>query len=363
MNEAKKHEQLLPVYPQYIQAGYQEDEINLVDLWIALLHYKKTFLAVFSIVLVLGLLFAFTVFNERYMLNSALEIGSIGSEGSIRKLESPESIISKFSNVLIPKITASFLSENPDVAPFKTTVSSAKGSEIVLIQNKVKDSQVEIFARFQNALAHELIRDHDQKINFYQSDLKAELVKAADKLQQLKLPETLNAKLDAVYLQQKGYESKLSHIRQSFDQIKQGGDELILTTLSDEQRKILTRDGEIDQTLLNIRYQDVLLNNRIQQDELTELLEKSKYKIKEIQREHQLEVEQQQRLVDSIQVKLDTYNRTRVVTQPVPSLEPQGLTRKMLTILVVTMAVFTGFGAMLLVMFRDKVRQRLEEIS
>lgn len=361
MNEAKRQEQLLPVYPQYIQQPFVEDEINLVDLWIALLAYRKVFAGVFSAVLLLGLVFAIFVYNERYMLNSALEIGSIGSEGSIRKLESPESILSKLSDVLIPKMTTQYLSQHPQLSPFKTTVSTAKGSEIVLIQNKIKDSQLDLITEFQNLLATELIRDHDQKITFYQSDLKAELLSAQDKLKQLQAPETLSAKLESVKLQQESTQSKLMHTQQSYDLIKQGGSELILTTLSDEQRKLLTTQGKVNQSLLNIRFQDVLLNNKIQQDELTQLLASSKLKMNNIQREHQIEIDQQQRLVESLQSKLDNFNRTRVVSEPVSSLAPQGMTKNLLIILVLFLAAFTGFAAMLVVMFRDKVKQRLEE--
>ncbi len=361
MNEAKKQEQLVPFYPQYIQQPFAEDEINLVDLWIALLAYRKVFAGVFSGVLLLGLVFAIFVFNERYMLNSALEIGSIGSEGSVRKLETAESILSKLSNVLIPKITAQYLSENPRLTPFNTSVSTAKGSEIVLIQNKVKESQIPLFTEFQNLLAAELIHDHDQKITFYQSDLKAELLSAQDKLKQLQAPETLNAKLENIRLEQESAQSKLQHTRQSYDLIKQGGSELILTTLSDEQRQLLTTQGRVNQSLLNIRFQDVLLNNKIQQDELAQLLASLKLKMNNIQREHQIEIDQQQRLVESLQSKLDNFNRTRVVTEPVSSLAPQGMTKKLLIVLVIFLAAFTGFAAMLVAMFRDKVKQRLQE--
>jgi uncharacterized protein involved in exopolysaccharide biosynthesis len=232
-----------------------------------------------------------------------------------------------------------------------------------LIQNKVREDQIALFANYQRLLTDEVIRDHDQKIAFYQSDLKAGLLQAVDKLKQLKDPEALNSKLEKVILQQKINESKLAHTIKSYKLIEQGGTDLILTTLNDEQSKLFTSGGKLNQSLLNIRYQDVLLSNRIQQDGLKSLIESSKVQIKDIQREHQIEIDQQQRQVDSIQAKLDTYNRTRAVTQPVPSLEPQGLTRKTLIILVVFLAAFAGFVAMLLAMFSDKVKQRREEIA
>ncbi len=363
MNEAKKHEPLQPIYPQYIQAPYVEDEINLVDVWVALIQYRKIFFGVFIALLSLGVVFAVFGFNERYMLNSAVEIGVVGNGGSVRKLESTESIISKLSNVLVPKITAQYMVQHPELGAFDTVISTAKGSEIVLIQNKVKEAQIPLFISYQSLLADELIKDHDQKISFYQSDLKAKLSQATDKLKQLKSPEDLSSKLEKVILLQKSNESKLAHTIKSFKLIEQGGTGLILTTLNDDQRKLFITGGKLNQSLLNIRYQDVLLSNRIQQDELTASIESSKAKIKDIRREHQIEIDQQQRLVDSIQFKLDSNNRTRVVTQPVPSLGPQGMTRNKLIILAVFVAAFAGFAAMLLAMFRDKVRQRLEEIA
>ncbi len=362
MNEAKKQEQLLPIYPQYVQTSYPEDEINLVDVWIAIIQYRKIFFGVFISLLIIGLVFAMFVFNERYVLNSAVEIGSVGSDGSIQKLESPESMISKLSNVLVPKITAQYRAQYPELGSFKTTISTSKGSEIILIQNKIKEAQIALFTHYQSLLTDELIKDHDQKIAFYQSDLKAGLLRAVDKLKQLKDPEELNSKLEKVVLQQKNNESKLEHTIKSYKLIEQGGTDLILTTLNDEQSKLFISGGKLNQSLLNIRYQDVLLSNQIQQDGLRALIESSRVQIKDIQREHQIAIDQQQRLVDSIQSKLDSYNRTRVVAQPVPSLGPQGLTRITLIILVVFLAAFAGFAAMLLAMFSDKVKQRREEI-
>ena len=74
-------------------------------------------------------------------------------------------------------------------------------------------------------------------------------------------------------------------------------------------------------------------------------------------------VQQQQRIVDNLQAKIDAYNHTRIVSQPVLSLKPEGLTRKKLIVLIIFLAGFAGFSAMLLAMFRNKIRQREHEIS
>ena len=89
MNETNKFEQLQPIYPAYVNASYQEDEINLVDVWIELTRYGRHFLVVFSALVVLGLLLAFFVFNEKHTLTSALQIGSYKLNGHVTQIESP----------------------------------------------------------------------------------------------------------------------------------------------------------------------------------------------------------------------------------------------------------------------------------
>jgi hypothetical protein len=363
MNEPKRQEQLQPLYPPYVSASYVEEEINLVDIWIELVRYQKVFWAVFALMFMLGLTYALVVFEERFHLISAIEIGSIGSNGTIKKLESAESLKSKLSNVLVPKTTVQFLADHPELGKFATTVSSAKGSDIVLIQNKVEESAIGDFTLYQTLLAGELIKDHDQKIAFYQADLEAELASAQDDLEQFKATETLRSRLDKQLLLRQTNKSKLTHIKKSHDLLEQGGKELILTTLSDEDRAAMTRNGSIDQQLLNVRYKDVLLSNQLQQDELQLMIASIDLGIIDIKRDYQIELDKKQREVQSIQAKLDTYNRTRVISQPVTSLGPEGMTRNLLIVLVVLAAGFAGFGAMLLAMFRYKVNQRRQELT
>ena len=362
MNEAKKNDQLQPVYPQYIPAQYMEDEINLIDIWITLRQYKKPFFQTFVLLLIMGLLVAIFVFNEKYTLTSAIQIGSIERNGNLVQLESAESLKSKLTDVLVPRVTAEWLSENPDSKKFKTSVSSPKGSDVVLIQNKVKTSDITAFQQFQNRLAAAVIADHQSKLSLFQEDLLAQLAEEKAKLARLQLPETLQSQLDKRRLALQAEQSKLKHLEDNFKLIQQGGEKWLYQSLTEEERRLLTQEnGKPDQQLLSARYEQVLLENRIQQDEYAEKIGSIQLELEDIKRNHADNISDQALVVQQIQNKIDSFNSTRQVSNPVISVEPSGLTRPLLIVLVVALSLFVAFAVVLMNLFRDKVKQRLQD--
>ena len=112
---------------------------------------------------------------------------------------------------------------------------------------------------------------------------------------------------------------------------------------------------------MQTRYDRVLLVSLIQQDEQHKTLELAKLELNEIELEHQREVEDQQREVVKIQQQMDAFNFTRLLSEPVRSLNSTQLSRTKMIIIVIFIAAFIGFLAMLIAMFRDKVNQRLQE--
>lgn len=362
MNEARKTEQLQPIYPQYIKAPYVEDEINLVDVWVSLLDYKKIFFAIFTSLLVIGLFFAFFIFNEKYMLTSAIQIGTVENGNAIVQLETTESVKSKLSNVLIPSVTNDWLQNIPEFNKIQTSVSSAKGSDIVLIQNKIKQDRIEQMSEFQNMLSVKVILDHEKLIALSQSELLAQLETAKARLKELEDPKTLQAQLDKLLLNQNTARIGLIRLQDSHKLYNKGGQQSVLQLLTeDEREQLMTLDGNIDHQLLNIRYEQMLLDNRIRQDEQNQQIQQINLSINDLRIDHAKQVKDHQRLVNQRLSKIEKYNKSRVISEPVISLKPSGLTRNKLIIGVILLAGFAGILAMLVVMFRDKVRQRLQE--
>jgi len=110
--------------------------------------------------------------------------------------------------------------------------------------------------------------------------------------------------------------------------------------------------------VLKARYEEILLDNKIKQDQQSQAIEASRLKMDDVRRAHQLKVEQQQRAVEAVRGKLKSFNISRVVSDPVRSVKPAGLSRKLLLVLVVFLAGFLAFMAVLLALFRDQVRER-----
>ena len=96
MNE--KTRELLPQQVSYYTYPDSEDDISLVDVWIAISAYKKLFWSVFSTLLVTGIILVIFVFNEKYILTSAVQIGSVLKNEYLRSCFLTKSLIKSFAN-------------------------------------------------------------------------------------------------------------------------------------------------------------------------------------------------------------------------------------------------------------------------
>ena len=437
----------------------QDEEINLIDVWVALTNYRKVFFSVFLLVLCLGLFFVFYTYKEKYSLVSMVQIGTFEQENTIMPLESPESLLSKINSSIIPRYSHQWMDAKQLKNIFKTETSNPKGSEIIVFSNKVKENDIELYSSYQSGLAEIIIEDHQRLINSFQAKLISSMENAQLKLKELQNPLTLDIKLKASQIRLDAEKNKLKKLQdESFFGIKKtefknnivaGENELELLKKAenklqqqvkrvDENRTILSRSiaelsQQIDEDRKNKKaaqqgvtelsaMSQLLIANEIQQNHNRLLALEERYyvtleneksdlslkivanqfkqadaekKIKvlrqkydQLLQENQLEIEQQKLVIDKIELdarqirfnhqnnvatqmqaikeiktRLDNYNETRMVSPPVPSLTTTGLTRNTLIILVIFLATFIGFGAMLIAMFADKVKQRRVELA
>lgn len=443
--------------PNYIYTS-QDDEINLVDIWITLVKFRKVFFLVFSAIMLLGLLSALTVFQEKKSLVTVVQIGTYSQEEKTLPLESPESLLSKINSAIIPEYTNLWMTEKGIDQAFETLASNPKGSEIITITNKVKENEVALFTDYQKKVAGVIIEDHRRLINSFQAKLTSGLELAQIKLKKLENPLELGIKLKSSQIKLEEEQDKLrrlqddnffgikktefknqilaadhelellkkegvnlqlqvqrieenkkiiaKNIGELSQQIKEDREsrkaaqkevtelsamsllmlgnesqqnhnrllsleERYYVTLENDKAAVLTkldanRLGQIDVekriNILKQKYDQMLVDNQLQVEQQNLVVEKAKLDVEQIKFNHQNAIAQQKQNIREIQIRLDNYNETRIVSPPVASLESSGLTRKALLILVVFMAIFSGFFAMLVAMFADRVRQRRLEL-
>jgi hypothetical protein len=113
--------------------------------------------------------------------------------------------------------------------------------------------------------------------------------------------------------------------------------------------------------LLTDKYQVLLEDDRILQDRQKLKVNEIKVKLEKIKLQHELSIAMQEQKVHEIKTRLDNFNETRAVSTAVQSLKPEGVSRLQLGFITILVAGFAAVVAVFLAMFRDKVKERLEE--
>ncbi|MGD2066772.1 MAG: hypothetical protein PVI43_06360 [Candidatus Bathyarchaeota archaeon] len=456
MNEKTRelYPQPMPMYA-YTPA---EDEISLVDIWLSLSRYRKSFFVTAAIILALGTAFSLFVYKERYSLVTTIQIGSVEKDNKIIPLESAESLLSKINSSVSPQYTHQWMRKNGYDKVFKTDISNPKGSDVVTLTNKVKENELKLFTGYQQGLAKLVIDDQRRLIKSLQAKLVANLELAQLELDTLENPLSLEVKLKASEIKLDSEQQKLKKLEdenffgiqknefqnkivagqheldllkatanslqaqmkrmeetkdilgKSIDEldrqikesrsnqrkaqagatelsamsqllidneIQQNNNRLLAleeryyVTLENEKTELLNKieanrlqqiDVEKKNNVLKQKYDQLILDNQLQIEQQNLVIDQARLNVERVKFDHQNLISEKTQRIREIETLLENYNETRVVSEPVASLEPTGLKRNMLLVMVVVLALLGGFFASLLAMFTDKVRQRKQEL-
>jgi hypothetical protein len=201
----------------------QDEDINLIDLWICFRRFKKRFVLVFTVVFVAGLLHSYFAFEEKFSVVSSVQIGAREKDDAILPVESPESLLSKVKSSIIPAYTNAWKQQNDFEGLLDTESSNPKNSNVILIINKTTNEGIAIVSDFQRGLVKTIIDDHKRMINLLKSKMESELRQAQIGLDNLVNPLTLEYKLKAIQIELDDEEIKLKKLEdeQSFS-VKKG---------------------------------------------------------------------------------------------------------------------------------------------
>lgn len=364
MNEASHQKVIQPLYPAYQPVDFVEDEINLVDVWITLKQKRSLFFKVFPILLVVGIIYTFFIFQEKHALVTTIQIGSIEQEGNIHPIEPPESLLSKINNAMAPQVLQGWIEKNPQFKAFETEISNPKKSDIILITNKIIPDELAHYKIFQQSLAEKVVDDHEKQIGLLQSDLVVQLNQARNTLARLRDPETLKNQLSSAEINLEAAQVKLKKLEQSYTKNVEQGESGLERKIKMENMKTLKPENEgLSDPLLELQYEQLLLDSQLSIDQQNLLIAKTKLNIDRIKKDYQQSIEQQQFDLADLETRLNSYNKTRVVGQPILTINPVGLSRNILLVVVLIIASVISFVVILVSIFKDKVQQREIEIS
>jgi uncharacterized protein involved in exopolysaccharide biosynthesis len=452
--KTNEYHQQLPLKYTYIA---KEEDISLVDFWILIRRYKKRFIFVFSFVFLAGLLFSYFTYTEKYSLVSTIQIGTREKDNAILSIESPESLLSKINNSIIPSYTNAWNQQKNLIRNIETKSSIPKNSNIILITNITNDKDIGLLSDFQQGLIKIIIDDHKSMINSLKSKAESELRLAQVELGNLNNPLTLEHKQKAaqIELDDKVIELKklkderffgvkkaefqaeilqAKHEKKRLDDLEKGRSEqykrieesknilkekindlkvqisdatknmraaaavateqsamsqlLIANEIQQNQNQLAAFEEryhvqlENEKTdllheieairlekielanktdLLTDKYKVMLEDNQILRDRQRLKVDEAKVKLEEIIHQHEISTAMQEEKVREIKTRLDNFSETRAVSTAVQSLKPIGVSRLQLILVAFMGAGFVGCAAVLFAIFRDKVKERLEE--
>ena len=334
MNEESRRVGLQPIYPQHLGGYEQQEEINLVDLWIALLEFKRVFLSSLVAFIVLGAIAVTLLITPKYTMSTVLGIARY-NDGTI---EPPAAVVNRINVLILPALSKKIILDN-DMEVFETKVNNPKGTNLVVIENKVTKENGALFAEFQKEIGLLVIRAHRNLLHDFNADLrrKISLEQGVGELNSLSFSNYVNKYQAGIQNSIQLINGRVNELTENNNSIQSQANQSknaalpLLVQMSDNNQKIadlITKQLMLEQEL-SIKF-----------SEFNESVKKKEKVIIDLEKQIQTEL-------------------TRISGSGELSLKPEGLSQDKAYLIVIGLSVFLAFGVTLIAMFRAKVIKRL----
>lgn len=352
MNQLQKHK------PVYIDQPYDryEDEIDLVDLWLVFIRYKKVFLITFAACLALGLIYALLM-PKSYNFTTSIEIGTRLQKEEIISIEDPQTVLAKIQESYVPLVLNEYHRTNP-VTDYssKITARIPKGSEIIVLETRGTENGAPTHLELQKNVVEKVRQDHQRIIGIIRKEVEIErntainnLNESKDHAQLIKAREQRVNGLEMLLKQQleaaKTYLSKAEKSRQRA--VREATNEARAMTL-------LLIDADIEK----------------QRDRLAEIQERLRVEVADKKdtfakqlTDNQREQAGQMDQISRLETRLVNLRETRALVPPMQSNEPVGISRTMILVLAAVLGVMLGVFAAFFAGFLAKAREKVQQQS
>lgn len=399
-----------PLDPRIIPAYYRDDEISLVDLWIAIARRKKLVLGVAGAVLLIGLAAAL-VMPKKYDYSAVIEIGGKlqrrDGVSTFTAIESPDTVKSKLESAYLHDAIRKHLGEarTADFIP-RVKVQAPKGSNTLIISSTVPEERGDAIKAIMQDTAQALIKDHDRVTATDIAQLQNELSDAQRALDALSDPDARSAKIKAVEKEvedtrvrllsleseRKLIEGDQSRLDRQEEMLKgqlldvdslikglnqqrtksgsgaKGTLDASAQMLIDGQlQQLLTRQADLEERLhVQLATERDNLSKRLEENarQLTStktLVEQREAELAAFMKDLDRQTLAQEDQVKSIKVAMDNILATRLILEPAQGNAPAGPRKALILALAGFLGLFAGLFAAFIAEFRDKVLERMAE--
>lgn len=185
MNDKPQDLQAVP--PLYIGTYAVEDEISLVDIWITLYSFKIIFLTTLILIMLPGFLAVGLWLSEKYQMSSVINTGMIVRGNGNVSIEPPVAVVAELNRSVVPELTKLY-AETHGLKLFKTSVTNPRGTNLIVVENKVEESNRAIIAEFQNQIVSRVINAHQKLLDVMSVGLQKSLAQERKILSEILSP-------------------------------------------------------------------------------------------------------------------------------------------------------------------------------
>jgi len=332
-----------------------DDEISLLDLWLVLVKRRSLFLSLVLLALLIGVSAALTL-PVKYNYSTTLEIGGLSydSQGKLVLVEQPTSVLAKLKQSYIPFVTHAYLQENPEFEDVPAiNAKLEKNSNIIFMDVSGTEKYRNIYVQLLNSIVDQVRQDHKR----------ISLLKVKDlELSQYKLKNLISVlKNEEQFIQsQIGRMDKKELLLKN--RIKETRNQLKIS--SKAKKNVAGAKGDAKALSLLVVDNDIR-SMRVEladlEEELKITLENSREEISAKLIKNQQKQAQTNMSIEKVAVELDNLLETRAITEPMQSIKPVGLGKKLTVVISLVVGIFIGLFAVFFAEFLGKARQRSAE--
>ncbi|MGZ8189886.1 MAG: Wzz/FepE/Etk N-terminal domain-containing protein [Methylococcaceae bacterium] len=332
----------------------EEDEISLVDIWLILIKQKKIIFRVLLAFVVLGSLYALLK-PEIYTFSTTVQVGTLISGDKEAAIESADNALTKIKSAYIPFILSQHYDQHPENKDqYKIEASVPKGSEMIVIESKGRESEEPVFKQLIKTIVEKLITDHAGIIDVKIRNMEVSIARAENVLA--------------------GSKDSAKLITANVQRLKQT-DELLRRQLGEKKvflANLVKNRSNIQNNSASGAMNILLIDSEIQRyQKLIDDLEKhliidlsqQQAELEKAGADNLREQSDQQNNIDQLKNQLANISYTKAIIPVMKSIEPIGIGKAAIIVIATVLGFFAGIFAAFFMVFVDKVKKEADVSS
>jgi len=186
MADKEKKDEAVQAYSAHYVFPTQEDEIDLIDLWRALVAQKKVFIIGLAVALIVGLFGMAKLYQPKYSVSSMIDVGPMMVDGEKVSGTFVETLVDKIEAEKVSLVLSDTFFDQTRQYVSGTSISLKKRTSLINISNKVLPESREAAVEFHRRLAAMIMEDLHKSYRLFNLEENNSLLSIKSQLNSIK---------------------------------------------------------------------------------------------------------------------------------------------------------------------------------